>query len=462
MSRQIVLTACIIFIAYLLIRDTRRKPNVSWALWIPWIWFAIWASRPLSFWFGAGVAADSPDYYLEGSPFDRNIFIVLMLIGIIILIKRKVDWPKIFKNNIFIFIYIGYLGLSTLWSDYTFVSFKRWTKDLGHIIMVLIVLTENNYIEAIKTMFKRAAYVLIPLSIVFNKYFPEIGRMWSKGGGDPQYRGITMHKNSLGQICMVFGLIIFWSIGNLWRQSKENKDTRELLINILFISAIIYLLYLSNSATSTLASILGIIIIAGLGLTAIKTNVKAIKYYVLFLGLMLIVIHLSFDITSLITSVMERDETFTGRTQIWDDVLSMGTNPIIGTGYDSFWMGERAEFFWDKYWWHPTQAHNGYLEVYINLGILGLMLFFCVIVSVFRNIYKNLAAGYNYDYQALRMAFIVIFLAINITEANFKGFIWSIFLLLAFEPPVPAMVPKENNDDTPQPNQVKCNYNAIT
>ncbi len=69
------------------------------------------------------------------------------------------------------------------------------------------------------------------------------------------------------------------------------------------------------------------------------------------------------------------DPTLTDRTKIWAFLLSMHTNPLLGTGYESFWLGPRLQWFWQTAGLGAlNEAHNGYLEVYLNLGIIGLFL----------------------------------------------------------------------------------------
>ena len=411
--------------------DIKSKPKVAYAIWIPLLWFLTYTCKPISYWLGWSAESVNYDSYLEGSPLDRNVYIVLIIIGLIILLKRKADLAGILKKNKLIIIYFLYLGLSTLWSDWTFISFKRWTKELGILTMGLIIITESDPMNAIKTIIKRITYMLIPLSIVFNKYLPEYGRQYSRGGGDPQYVGVTSHKNSLGALCLVCGLFLFWDLLTTW--NIRNKTQKA--ITIIFLALIGMLLHDARSATSIAATYIGVCVLIGLSMPTVKNNLRTIKYFLFFIGITLIVIHLSFDLTSLTTSSLGRDETLTGRTQIWEEVLNMKTNPLVGTGYDSFWMGERREYFWDKYWWKPNQAHNGYLETYINLGIIGLILFSGIILSAFLNVSQSLEKRDNYNYQMLRASFIIVFTVMNVTEAFFRGLLWCIFICLAMALP---------------------------
>ncbi len=436
MPRIVPLLICFALVFYFLRYDAQKKPNVSYGLWIPWFWFAIHASRAVSSWFGAGVTEASSDYYLEGSPFDRNVFIALIVMGLMILVSRKPRWDLIFKSNKFILLYIAYLGLSASWSDFAFVSFKRWIKEIGHIIMILVILTEVSPEEAIKTLIIRCAYVLVPISWVLNRYFPEISRVYSIGGGDPQLIGITTNKNSLGIVCLISGVVLFWKFVNDWLQSKEKENKKDLLIYVLMGITISWVLLNSRSATALGGTIIGCTMIFMLSTKHVRSNISSIGFYI-FAGLIILsFLHLTLDIITLATSILGRDETLTGRTEFWEELIAFGTNPLIGVGYESFWLGDRIAFFWQKYWWHPNQAHNGYLELYLNIGLIGLSLLFILILYSIFNIVKNLKNNQYYNYQVLRITFIVIVLIINYTEAYFKGTVWFIFLMMAMDYPI--------------------------
>ena len=81
-----------------------------------------------------------------------------------------------------------------------------------------------------------------------------------------------------------------------------------------------------------------------------------------------------------------RDATLTGRTGIWQTVLNEPNNPLLGTGYASFWLGDRLQRIWALYPRTPLlQAHNGYFEVYLNLGMVGVALLGGVLWTGLRN-----------------------------------------------------------------------------
>src|SRR5262249_54421652 len=114
---------------------------------------------------------------------------------------------------------------------------------------------------------------------------------------------------------------------------------------------------------------------------------------------------------------MGRNPTLTDRTEVWDNALSLVQNPLVGTGFETFWLGPRLERLWSLYWWHPNEAHNGYLEVYLNLGWIGLGLLTLVLVTGYRTAigaWRN-----NPIVGSLMLANFLAGLVFNFTEAAY-------------------------------------------
>jgi O-antigen ligase len=124
-----------------------------------------------------------------------------------------------------------------------------------------------------------------------------------------------------------------------------------------------------------------------------------------------------------------RQANLTGRPAIWAAVLSLHTSPLVGAGFESFWMGSRLQRVWDMTEKGIQEAHDGYLEVYINLGIVGVSLLAGLIVSG----YRNALAVFRRDRHAgrLQLAFFTAGVIYSITEAGFRMMcpMWIGFLL---------------------------------
>ncbi|MFX0196081.1 MAG: O-antigen ligase family protein [Candidatus Hodarchaeota archaeon] len=434
MSPPIALLICILFILYLYRIDFKRKPDVSHALWIPLIWMLIIGSRFVSQWLNIGTQLKSPDDYLEGSAIDRMVFMILIMSGLLILSRRKVNWSQILQNNKLIVIFFLYCGFSIVWSDFPFVSLKRWVKAIGDLIMILVVLTDRDPIEAVKTTVRRCAYVLIPLSILFIKYYSYLGRSYSRAG-EPLYNGVATTKNSLGILCAISGILIFWDLLTIWKRRNLQDVKKEIVIDMMFLVMVSWLLRIANSATSLVCSIIGVLILIVIRLPFVKRNLRNFGVLVLFAISFFLILQLSFDVVGLSISVLGRDPTLTERVPLWKELVNMDTDPLIGTGFESFWLGDRAKQLWRTWVWGINQAHNGYLEIYLNLGLIGLFLLIGVVVSAYKKIRNGLISEFHY--ASLQIAFLVIAVLYNVTEALFRelNLVSFVFFLIAVEIP---------------------------
>jgi len=132
----------------------------------------------------------------------------------------------------------------------------------------------------------------------------------------------------------------------------------------------------------------------------------------------------------IVLTALGRDASLTGRTDVWRTVLPYAANTWVGAGYENFWIGDRMRLF-ERLLGGLNQAHNGYIEVYLNIGVVGLTLLAAIIVVG----YQNILYGLQRDPRAggLRMAFFMICLIYNFTEASFKMMspVWLLFILSA-------------------------------
>ena len=86
--------------------------------------------------------------------------------------------------------------------------------------------------------------------------------------------------------------------------------------------------------------------------------------------------------------------------------------------------------------WTLGQAHNGYVDVYLQLGWIGVGLLFMVIVSTLQKIVRLFE--FDFEYGRLRLTFFLMILFVNITESTFmRGghALWFLFLLVTVSIP---------------------------
>lgn len=428
MNRLFALLLCFPLIRWLWKRDQQARPELSRYLWIPLLWVFVLGSRPVSFWLGVGGSGGGD---LEGNWFDRTLYLVQILLSLRILKARGVSWGKLIGNNKTVFFFYLFLLVSTLWSPYPFVAFKRWFKDAGALAVILVIVSEKYPLEAIKAVFARCAFVWFPLSEIFAKYFSQLGREYSRGG-DVMYTGVTTQKNSLGEIILVAGLILVSELSQPNRPPGVGRFKGHHLTIGLTLGMGLWLLFLSNSKTSLICFLFGVIIVLGYKLPWLRTDPRR------FLVLMLIsvgaffVAENIFHVSETFLSLAGRDATLTNRTEIWKAVKQNPVDPLLGTGYMMYWDRFKTVEIGD-YDVTLNTAHNGYLEAYLDGGVVGVVCLVIMLVGVGYRVCREFLTGS--ELGRLALAFYLVGLLFNISESMFarRSPLWFAFLLLCLE-----------------------------
>jgi len=441
MPPVLALMIWLVLLLGLLCFDPAREPGTSFALWIPLLWMLIIGSRLPSQWFGLQVGSLA-QAMSEGNPLDRTIDLAMIVISVAVLATRSFNWSGFLLRNLALTAFVMFALLSIVWSDFPFVAFKRWFRDLGNYLVILVVLTDPRPLEAVRALLRRFSYFLIPLSIVLIKYYPGMSRQYDPWTGSFADAGVATSKNMLGVVCLVSGIFFVWDTLTRWRDRKERRTKKILLVDLAFLAMTLWVLNLTKSATSEVCLAIGSLVIWMVktgwgrrhsGLIKVMIPTGFCLYLVLAFGL---------NLNGELAQRLGRDPTLTDRTLIWNTVLSIRTNPLVGTGYESFWLGPRLDRIWEITG-RVNEAHNGYLEVYLNLGLVGLSLLTGFLLTGYRNTCKDLAL--HSELASLTLAVWTAFLFYNMTEAAFKSHpMWFIFLLGSIA------IPKLAEDRAPQ------------
>ena len=443
MNRLIATAACAVGILILFRLDRKHTSRTSIALLIPMAWLLIAGSRNVSEWFQMSGPVDAVDRYIEGNPLDRNVLSLLMLGGLVTLAQRRQRAAAVLKANLPIVAYFLYCGVSVLWSDYPLVGGKRWLRSLGDLIMVLVILTDANWSTAVKKALTGVAFLLLPISVLFIRFYPDLGRAYGVDGS-LYWTGVATGKNSLGMICLIFGLACLWSFLEAYRAKEDRYRKRRLVAQGIVITIALYLLWISDSKTS-----LSCFALVGALMTLTSFTSWAQRPTVLRLAIVGMVAGcfsvLFLGVSSGALEAIGRNSTLTGRTDVWKLVLRFAENPLLGAGYESFWMGKRLEEI-TRINGGINQAHNGYIEVYLNLGWVGVSL---LAVLLFTG-YRKVVSGFRRDPEVCRimLAYFLVAIVYNFTEGAFKMMspVWILFLLGTMAAPrlklrkVPAVV----------------------
>jgi exopolysaccharide production protein ExoQ len=416
-------------IAGLFYLDRDKDVRTSKALWLPVLYLWIIGSRPISAWLGN---TSSSDTQLEGSPIDAAFFGLLLVAAVCVLVHR---WRRtlIFINAYFpipILIYFAFCLLSVCWSDYPGPAFKKWIKAVGDLAMIVVILTDEQPLAALRRLFSRTGFILLPISVLFIKYYPNLGRGYDQWTGGQMNHGITLDKNMLGVITFVLSLGALWRVVALLRPDQRIPDRRRHLLAQGALLAIgISLLIDANSATSIVGFTVGAGLLLSTSTRFVRRHPAAVHVLVLLLFVTAGLVVLLGGRAS-VTHALGRNPNMTGRTEIWAAVLSMAPNWLVGAGFESFWVNPSARARILAIFHLPlNEAHNGYIEVYLNLGWVGLSLMGLVLIDGYRRAVK--AFRHEPTLGSLLVAYILAAITYSVTEAGFRMMQpnWIFFLL---------------------------------
>jgi len=406
-------------------RDDSVRP--SRALWLPVIWLWSNGSRPPSGWLGINmteIAGQLP----PSSPIDQFLAASLILLGVAVLCRRR-DWGALLRASWPIVVYFSFSLASLAFSDYPAWGLKRWVRALGDVIMVLIVVTDAQPAAALRRLISRVGFVLLPASVLLIRYYPQLGRGFDPFGGDAIVNtGVTTNKNVLGLLTYLVTLGTLWQVLVLWRDKTQPSRTRRLVAQGALLWFGISLLFTAHSATSGACFVLGaaLMLVTTLPFFRARTGVVHALVLAILIGGSL---SLLFGGNSAITGAVGRKSDFSGRTEVWAVVIPMVPNPIVGAGFETFWVGPRVRevFVTHGGYTMTNEAHNGYIEVYLNLGWIGVGLIALILGQGYRTAVR--AFRRESELGALLVAYVVTLMLYNITEAGFRMLSLSLFFL---------------------------------
>lgn len=337
--------------------------------------------------------------------------LVMCILFSIIVINERINIIKlIYKNKLIIFILI--------WIAFTSMSSLKPSTSLNTLIILAItaiqaILISHLYSEkSFYSILTKYFIISIIFSYIFIFLYPQLGFMIYEHKLLPV--GVYSHKNVLARF-MVISSIIFMN------DMMKSKNYIKKIVYLIFQILSVILIFLSESATG----IIWIVVLVSANISIIFKN-KIFKVYIKIITLYCIIFNIFIyfiskpEIANIISNIriFGKNLSFTGRNSIWNYAINHIQNKFItGYGVDAFWSSSiiRQEFYY-KYKFYPPHAHNGYLALLLDGGIILLILF---IIILYKSIKNNID---NYDkYNLISILILSFILVINLTESAFIG-----------------------------------------
>ena len=301
---------------------------------------------------------------------------------------------------------LGWICLSVLWSSSPGDTVRRVTM-FALTLLFSYLLAERFSREEQMAISVMACTVVTLLSLFAVFALPSIGH-----GPNGEWKGVFGHKNALGVNLM------FLSLSSFFVKARTSVD-KIVLVGIILLAgllevksetrtgwllviiALAYILYIKYISRFRRLDTVAVLLTSGAGIVAIALwGLFHVENIALLLG---------------------KSSDLTGRIPIWAVVLrAIYKHPVLGYGYGGFWNELHGESFSAiaELGWAVPSAHNGYLDICLQLGVVGLLLFLWSMLSAALNLVKCLAVGDRSNY-VLWCGAIILLVAVGSIDETF-------------------------------------------
>lgn len=315
------------------------------------------------------------------------------------------------------------VALSICWSSDPFLSARRVVGLLGTSLFGYYIAIRYTLPSLLQLLHQTLCLIAI-LSVAFALFLPAYGVMdavQEYGMHEGAWKGIFSHKNSLGRLMVLFALLSFI----LFTDTHQKKyglwgllaigiiimtQSSSALILVVFIIGFSYAIRLATLQTGSIVFILLTLLTTLIGL-ALLVGTNPDSLFALF----------------------GKDATLTGRTVLWGKLIeAVQQRPLFGYGFGGFWAGPSgpSSHIVKQLDWEMTHSHNGFLDIVLEIGYIGLILFMGLFMTKLFGYIRQYSRHHLQAYL-WGIMYLVLFLVYNTVESNAlrqNNFWWVIFV----------------------------------
>jgi exopolysaccharide production protein ExoQ len=260
---------------------------------------------------------------------------------------------------------VGLLGLSALWSSDPPTSFRGAIVYL-YVILGVIGIARTMDADEYMHLLSWCCFLSAIASIFLLIGSPSLAAY----GGDP--RGVFATKNDLGQVMATGALATLHGI---------RRARRGYLGKLCMLFVFLAMAYASKSTAALLAAL----VFCGIsGFDSLWRKGRAARMTGSVLAVVLApILIVAVAAPDTFLEMIGKDPTLTGRTDVWTYVIQdIWMKPFLGWGYNVFWEQSNpyATEISDAVRWTVITAHNGLLELLLDIGVFGTALFAFILI----------------------------------------------------------------------------------
>jgi O-antigen ligase len=332
------------------------------------------------------------DLELSGtSAFVSAVGFLVLFVSLNYMVKNRLSIHLPLRSLLPVFVLFLWAQLSVLWSSNPLITEQRWLKVLIYVLIIINIFQTSSPVITLRKILYIFSWICAGSSLILILFFKPYGFINYGDGYLPC--GIFAHKNGLGIFAASMILLIATTF--VWpKQSglKKLPNDYKILFCILFIEMVI------SKAMDVICGFIISIIIILLLQCAKEIPRKPLVFPLLFFGISSIILPVMtfvnfIDFTGLsnvILNAIGKDSTFSGRTDLWPVLLSIGIkyHLILGSGFGVFFIFMEKAGLMEYMNWVMAHAHNTYLQIFLELGIIGTVIILIMLISVFVNIFR--------------------------------------------------------------------------
>jgi exopolysaccharide production protein ExoQ len=324
---------------------------------------------------------------------------------------------------------MGLALLSPIWSDFPDVSFRFSLFTLGPALFGLYLASRFSLREQIQLLAWALSLTAV-ISFLYSVGLP--GAAIETGANAGSWRGPFVQKNIMGRVMVLAVIVnlsarkcfppgyqryvIWFGLALALLMSVLSNSKSSLLILVILLALRPLFATMRWSGSKAIPFIIGVLLIGGsLGIWAVN------QYEAIVLGL-------------------GKDPSLSGRVDIWQAVIEkIGEQPWLGYGYSAFWLpGGGAEYVWKAVGDKPAHSHNGFLNLSVDLGLIGLAFFiFSLLFLWFKSLnLVRLTKSPEGLLPAIYVTFLFLFNQTESTIINYRSIFWVLHFSLSLSIPL--------------------------
>lgn len=330
------------------------------------------------------------------------------------------DFFRYFWINPFVWLLLAFTAASALWSPFPALVIRQVVQYAG-VLLIGFVLAQGLG-DRLSTLVQSLFWVLMGVLLISAcmVVISPVVALETEVGIEGAWRGILEQKNILGIACGISMLLWIY---------VQTQARMPWWLAVGTLGLIFLCLLKSRSSSSLFFGSLACTVYLMLYREHLRAPALLVRAAVM-MGFLVVLTAIVFffannrfpgaaDILGPFSALFGKSADLTGRGDIWVYMWqSISQHWWIGTGYASFWLGPGgpSQYIADALRWSVPTAHNGYLEILNELGLMGMALFVLQLMFHLRNLVV-LASIRRHEF-AYHCGLFIIFLVSNFSEST--------------------------------------------